>query len=206
MTAAMPEPDVDVDGSTEGDVAEPTTETSPSGHRRLVLGARTALVMILVAAVVILGLGLVSLVLVDPPEADGWLRSVFGTVFGYMALAIATVLGVPSAVGVWAMAGATASGATPALPRTVRRLVAIAAAAVVVMVAAVVLTGGRGPTLLDLGAIGLVALLILGLAGSVAFSPHRGRAILAGLASALVSIGVLWFVAAATGGTLPVPG
>jgi hypothetical protein len=194
----MIDPGLQDEDATGTDEARAEPATSGSSRRKLVIGARTALVMILVAAVAILGLGIAALVLVDPPEADGWLRSVFGTVFGYMALGIAAVLGVPSAVGVWAMAGATAPGAEPALSQTVHRLVAVVAVVVVVLVAAVVLLGGRGATVLDLGAIGLVALLILGLAGAVAFSPHRGRAMLAGLASVLVWVGVLWFVAAAT--------
>ncbi len=37
-------------------------------RRRLVLGARTGLVMILVAALVVLSLGIAALLLVDPPE------------------------------------------------------------------------------------------------------------------------------------------
>jgi hypothetical protein len=68
--------------------------------------------------------------------------------------------------------------------------------------AVVVLVGGRGMTLLDLGFIGLVALLTLGLAGAASFSPHRGRAILSGLALVLVVAGATWFVARTFGPTV----
>ena len=179
----------------------PTPAAPPSGRRRLVIGARVALMMILLAGVAILALGIATLVLVDPPEVVGWLRSAFGTVFGYIALGMAAVLGVPSAIGVWAMAGATAADAVPALPRTARRVVVGVAVVIVIVVATMILVGGRGATLLDLGVIGLVALLILGLAGAVAFSPHRGRATMSGAASILVWVGITWFVATASIGS-----
>ena len=58
-----------------------------NGHRRaLVAGARTALVMLVIAGAVMVGLGIVTRVLTDPPEVDGWLRSAFGSVFSTMAL------------------------------------------------------------------------------------------------------------------------
>ena len=40
--------------------------------------------------------------------------------------------------------------------------------------------------------IGIVALATLGLAGAVRFSPHRGRAILASITLAVVSLATLW--------------
>jgi hypothetical protein len=163
--------------------------------RMLIIGARVALTMILVAGAAILALGIATLVLVDPPESAGWLRSAFGTAFGYIALGMAAVLGVPSAIGVWAMAGATADNAVPALPPMARRVVVGAAIVVVIVVAAAILVGGRGATVLDLGVIGLIALLTLGLAVAVASSPHRGRAMMSGVASILVWVGITWFVA-----------
>ena len=65
----------------------------PSHRRALVIGSRAALIMLLIAGAAMLGLGVVALLLVDPPEVDGWLRSVFGTVFGYMAIAMSATLG-----------------------------------------------------------------------------------------------------------------
>ena len=151
--------------------------------------------MILIAGVAVLAIGLVALFLVDEPELDGWLRYAFGTVFGYVALGMSAVLGVPSAIGVWAMAGAAEPKAVPALSSPVRRVVAGSAIVAVVGTAVVVLLGGRGATLLDLGLIALAALLSLGLAGAACFSPHRGRAVLSALAMASVMVGILWFVA-----------
>jgi hypothetical protein len=171
---------------------EPTTP-GPAGHRRaLVFGSRTVLIMLLVAAVALLGLGVATLVLGDPPEAGGWLRSVFGTVFGAMAVLMAVVLGVPAAVGVWAMAGATAGDAVPAMSRSVRRImVAIALVALALVVVVVIALGDR-LTILDLALMALAALPTLGLAGAVAFSPRRGRAILSALALVAVAAGVAW--------------
>jgi hypothetical protein len=163
--------------------------------RTLVIGARVALTMILVAGAAILALGLATLVLVDPSEWDGWLRSAFGAAFGYIALGMAAFLGLPSAIGVWALAGATAEDTVPALSLVARRVVVGVAIIVVIVVAAMILVGGRGATLLDLGVIGLVALLTLGLAGAAACSPHRARAIMSGAASVVVWVSITWFVA-----------
>src|SRR5262245_20742063 len=97
-TIAQP---VDVD-------TEVSAQAGHGGHGRvLVIGSRTALVMLAIAAGAMLALGAVALLLVDPPEVDGWLRSVFGTVFGYMAIGMAAILGIPAGIGLWAMAGAT---------------------------------------------------------------------------------------------------
>ena len=169
MTTVTAHPDVDD--------TRAVTATAPRSHRRaLVNGARVALLMLLVAGIAMLGLGVAALVLVDPPEVSGWLRSVFGTVFGYMAIAMAAVLGTPAAVGVWAMAGANTPDAMPALSPRVQRA-ALGLAVLAVVVTAVIVLGARsGISILDLALVGLVALLAFGLAGAVAFSPHRGRA------------------------------
>src|SRR6478609_2478923 len=125
----------------------------PKTRRRLVLGARMMLVMLFVAALAILGLGLAVALLADPPETSGWLRHLFGRAFA--------VLGIPGAIGLWAMAGARDEGATPVMSPTVR-LVATALA-IAAIVAAVVLgiVTGSGLTLLDLGLIGIVVLASL---------------------------------------------
>jgi hypothetical protein len=153
--------------------------------------------MILMASLVLLGIGVVALVLADPPEVDGWLRSLFGAVFGRMALAMAVVLGIPSAIGVWALAGATAPDVTPALGPSIGRVLVAIAFVVVGALALVVLVGGRGATLLDLGFIGLAALLILGMCGAAVLSPHRLRAVTSAAGLALVMAGSIRFVAQA---------
>src|SRR6478609_77800 len=133
----------------------------PKTRRRLVLGARMMLVMLFVAALAILGLGLAVALLADPPETSGWLRHLFGRVFAVVAVGMAAVLGIPGAIGLWAMAGARDEGATPVMSPTVR-LVATALA-IAAIVAAVVLgiVTGSGLTLLDLGLIGIVVLASL---------------------------------------------
>ena len=86
-------------------------------HRTaLVNASRLVLTMLLIAAVVLLGLAIAIQVLGDPPETEGWLRAAFGKVFGVVAVSLAAVLGIPAAVGLWAMAGSTAEDAVPALP------------------------------------------------------------------------------------------
>jgi hypothetical protein len=175
----------------------PTPEAVTRRSRRLVVGARMALLMILIASVVLFGIGIVALLLADPPEVDGWLRSLFGAVFGRMALAIAALLGIPSAIGVWAMAGATAPDAIPALGPTLGRVLVALAAVVVATMALIVVVGGRGATLLDLGFTGLAASLILGLCGAAVLSPHRLRAAISAAGMMLVMAGSIWFVAQA---------
>jgi hypothetical protein len=172
-------------------------------HRRaLVIGSRTALLMMLIAALVILGLGAIALISGDGPEVDGWLRTLFGQVFGVVAVAMAAILGIPSGIGMAAMAGATADGAVPALGATTRRIVtSIAIATVVVTVLAVAL-GGSQILLVNLGIAGLVALALLGLAGAVSFTPHRGRGILSAVALLAVAAGTLWVILAVAAGTL----
>ena len=178
----------------------PNPAPAPSaGHRRaLVNGSRTALVMLLVAAAVLAGLGVLSLARVSPDQGD-WLRSLFGKVFGTVALGLAAILGVPAIVGLWAMAGATAEGAVPALSERARRVVAGLAAATVVLTVFSRLVGGSGPLVLNLGIVGIVALASGGLAGAAVFSPHRWRSIVSAIGAVLVGAGVLAVIAATPG-------
>lgn len=179
--------------------AEPAQSSSPAEvpkdvarRKRLVLLARTTLIMLFVAGLVMLGLGVASLILADPPEVDGWLRYVFGRVFGVVAISLAAVLGVPSAVGLWAMAGAREPDAMPALQETPRRVLAGVAAVTIAVTAIVLLVTGSAATILNLGLLGIVGLACFGLAGATSFSPHRVRAILSGVALVLMALGSLW--------------
>jgi hypothetical protein len=175
------------------DVSFDSTIGAPAKPRKAyVYGARVALVMLFVAAVALLGLGAFASLRNDAPEVDGWLRYLFGRVFSVVAFGMAVVLGVPSGVGLWAMAGARDPGSVPALPRTPRLALTALAIGTTVITALVALTTGRGPLILDLGLIGIVALATLGLAGAVSFSPHRGRAILSAITLAVVSLAILW--------------
>ena len=150
---------------------------APSGRKRLVIISRTTLIMLFIAALAVLGMGVLVVIRGDPPEVDGWLRYLFGRVFGVVALGLAVVLGVPSAIGLWAMAGSTAPDAVPALPETPRRILAGVAAVTVAVTALVLLVTGSAALILNLGLLGIVGLAAFGLAGAVAFSPHRWRAI-----------------------------
>ncbi|MET0771461.1 MAG: hypothetical protein ABWZ82_00125 [Candidatus Limnocylindrales bacterium] len=183
-----------VEATTDTPIASTPETASAKREHRLVLGARTALIMLLIAGVALFGIGVAALLLVDPPEVDGWLRSLFGTVFGYMAIAIGAIVGVPALVGVWAMAGANAEGATPALSRNVQRLMGGIAIATLVLAALVVLVAGSELRLLDLALIGIMALPTLGLAGAVRFSPHKGRAIVSALALLVIAAGICWLM------------
>ena len=122
----------------------------------------------------------------------GWLRYLFGRAFAVVGFGMAVVLGIPSGIGLWSMAGATAPGNVPALSPTVRQALPALAIGTTAITAIVALTTGRGPLILDLGLIGIVALATLGLAGAVRFSPHRGRAILSAITLVIVSLGTLW--------------
>jgi hypothetical protein len=164
----------------------------PVQHNRLVIASRTMLTMLVVAAVVVLALGVASLVLIAPPETSGWLRSVFGRVFGVVALGLAAVLGVPSGIGLWAMAGARAEGVVPALSERVRLVLGAVAIGTVVATAVVLLVTGSVVAMLNLGLLALVALATLGLAGAVSLSPHRGRAIASAIALLLFAAGTVW--------------
>jgi hypothetical protein len=173
----------------------PATDEVPRAvtrRKRLVLLARTTLIMLFIAALVMLGLGAASLLLLDPPEVDGWLRFIFGRVFGIVAVSLAAVLGIPSAVGLWAMAGAREPDAVPALEETPRRVLAVVAAVTVAVTAVVLLATGSAATILNLGLLGIVGLACFGLAGATSFSTHRARAIMSGVALVLVALGSLW--------------
>jgi hypothetical protein len=50
--------------------------------------------------------------------------------------------------------------------------------------------------IVNLGIAGLVALALLGLAGAVSFTPHRGRGLLSALALLAVAAGTLWVILA----------
>jgi len=181
------------------DAVEPTAgpQSFFVTHRRaLVIGSRTALLMLLIAALVILGLGAVALLRGGGPEVHGWLRTLFGRVFGVVAVAMAAILGVPAGIGMAAMAGATADGAVPALGETTRRVVRWVAIGTVVVTAVAVLIGGSQMLIVNLGTAGLVALALLGLAGAVSFTPHRGRGLLSALALLAVAAGTLWVILA----------
>jgi hypothetical protein len=167
-------------------------------HRKaLVIGSRTALLMLFIAGLVILGLGLVAYIRNDEPQVDGWLRTIFGTVFAAVAVGMAAVLGIPSAVGLWAMAGATKGEAEPALSPVLRRTFILVALGTVVVSTIVVLATGSSLLILNLGLIGLIGLASLGLAGATSFSPHRWRAVLSGIAECVVAVGALWILAKA---------
>jgi hypothetical protein len=160
-------------------------------HRALVNASRTMLVMLLIAGLAVLGLGIAAVLLGDPPETGGWLREIFGKVFAVVAAGMAVVLGIPAAIGLWAMAGSTAEGAVSALPSWARRAAVGIAIATVVATVVVCLTSGSALAILNLGLIGLVTLSSLGLAGAAAFSIHRWRAAMSAIALLLVATGSL---------------
>ncbi len=161
-------------------------------QRALVNAARIVLIMLFVAGIAMLGLGVFALLRSDTPETSGWLRAIFGKVFAVVAFGMAAVLGIPSAVGVFAMVGANKEGAVPALPRNAQLAAAITAIAAAAVTALVVIADGTISTIFNIVLIALVAMATLGLAGATAFSPRRGRAIAAGITLAVVVAGVLW--------------
>jgi hypothetical protein len=161
-------------------------------HKALVNAARIVLTMLLIAGVVLLGFGIAIAVLGDPPEVQGWLRTIFGKVFTVVAVAMAAVLGVPAGIGLWSMAGANADDAVPALGETPRRVVAAVAIVAVVATAVVLVATGSALAILNIALLALVAMDTLGLAGAVSFSPHRGRAMVSAVAFVLVVIGAAW--------------
>jgi hypothetical protein len=168
-------------------------------RKRFVVASRTALLLLVIAAVALLALGVATLIAVDPPEAEGWLRSVFGRVFGIAAIGLALVLGIPAGVGMSAMSGATAEGAVPALPRAVRLTLIGAAVATTVATGVVVVAAGTSVAVLNVGLVALVALISLGLAGAAGSSPHQGRAALSAFALVVVVAGVFWVLLRAPG-------
>ena len=161
-------------------------------QRVLVNAARIALTMLFIAGVAMLGLGIFALLRTDNPEAGGWLRAIFGKVFSTVAFGMAAVLGIPSAIGVWAMLGANKDGAVPALPRNAQLAAAIAGIAATAVTALVVIADGTISTVLNIVLVALVGMATLGLAGATAFSARRGRAIAAGVTLAIVVAGALW--------------
>jgi hypothetical protein len=164
-------------------------------HRKaLVIGSRTALLMLFIAALAVLGLGVAAVALGDGPEVDGWLRTIFGKVFAVVAAAMAAVLGLPAAAGLWAMAGASAADAVPALGAMTRRILVAIGIAVVAASAIAVVLDGTSSRLVNLGVVGLIALAMFGLMGAVSFSPHRGRASIAAVALVAVALGTTWLL------------
>jgi hypothetical protein len=150
--------------------------------------------MLLIAALAVLGLGIAAALLGGGPEVDGWLRTVFGQVFAVVAAAMAAVLGLPAAAGLWAMAGAAAADAVPALGAMTRHtLVTIGIAVIAASVIAVVLDG-TSSRLVNLGVVGLIALALFGLIGAVSFSPHRRRASIAAAALVAVALATAWLL------------
>ena len=190
--AAEPSAPPPVDAAAEPVGTGEAVAKSVTRRKRLVLLARTTLIMLFIAGLVMVGLGAASLILADPPEVDGWLRFVFGRVFGVVAISLAAVLGIPSAVGLWAMAGAREPDALPALGETTRRILAVVAGVTIALTAVVLLVTGSAATILNFGLLGIVGLACFGLAGATYFSPHRVRAILSGVALVLVALGSLW--------------
>ncbi len=161
-------------------------------HNALVNAARIVLTMLLIAGVVMLGFAIAITVLGDPPEVQGWLRTIFGKVFAVVAVVMAGVLGIPSGIGLWSMAGANAEGAVPALDETPRRAFAGVAIAAVVATAVILIVTGSAVAILNIALLALVAMDSLGLAGAVSFSTHRGRAIVSAVALVLVILGAAW--------------
>ena len=170
-------------------------------HKAYVNASRVVLMMLLIAALVLLGLAVAIAVLGDPPEVQGWLRTIFGKVFGVVAVGLAAVLGIPAAVGMYAMAGANAEEAAPALPVRTRQVLVAVAIVAVVATAVILLVTGSAVTVLNLGLFGIVALASLGLAGAVNFSSHRWRAIASAGALCLVVAGTAWVLGNAFLGT-----
>ena len=152
--------------------------------------------MLLIAALAVLGLGVFFYLRGDPsaPDVEGWLRTLFGKVFLVVAVGLAAVLGIPSAIGLYAMAGANNEGAVPALPHPARVTFPALAVGTTVVTAIVLLVTGSMVRVLNLGLLGIVALGTLGLGGAVAYSPHRWRAILSAVALVALVLGTAWLL------------
>jgi hypothetical protein len=188
---------------TTAEPVEPMTTNDPAAadasvggrHRALVIGSRTVLLMLLIAALVVLGLGVFFYLRGgDDPTVEGWLRTIFGKVFLGVAIGLAAFLGIPSLVGLWAMSGANKEGAAPALDRPVRMAFAGIAIAAVIVTAVVLLMTGSAITIPNIGLLAIVALATLGLGGAVSFSTHRGRAILAAIALVAFVVATAWIL------------
>jgi len=166
-------------------------------HRTRVNLSRTVLVMLLIAALAVLGLGAFFYLRGDPssePTIEGWLRTLFGKTFLVVSVGLAAVLGIPSAIGLYAMAGANKDDAAPALPEPARVAFPALAIGTTVVTAIVLVATGSAVRVLNLGLLGIVALGTLGLGGAVAFSPHRWRAIVAALALIALVAGTAWLL------------
>jgi len=160
--------------------------------KAVLIASRTTLTMLLVAAAVLAGLGVFALLRTDPPEVEGWLRAVFGGVFGVVALSLAAILAVPSGLGLWALVGAGDEDSVPVLPPAARTGLGVLAIATIVITALVCV--GSAVAILNLGLIALIGLASVGLAGASGLSRHRGRAIASAVALVLVAVGSLWAV------------
>lgn len=161
-------------------------------HKAYVNASRVVLMMLLIAALVLLGLAVAIAVLGDPPEVQGWLRTIFGKVFSVVAVGLGAVLGIPAAIGLYAMAGANADGALPALPLRARQVLVGVGIAAVVATAVILVVTGSAVAILNIGLLALVALATMGLAGASNFSTHQWRAIVSGAALGFVVAGTAW--------------
>ena len=187
---------------TTAEPAEATATTEPAEtaavggrHRGLVYGSRLVLLMLLIAALAVLGLGVfIYLRGGDDPTVEGWLRTIFGKVFLVVATGLAAFLGIPSLIGLWAMSGANKEGATPALERPVQMSFAGIAIGLVVVTAVVLVATGSVVRILNVGLLAIVAMAALGLGGSVSYSTHRGRAILAAIALIAFVLATAWIL------------
>lgn len=174
---------------------EPAAATVGARHRGLVYGSRLVLLMLLIAALAVLALGVFfALRGGDEPTVEGWLRTIFGKVFLVVAAGLAAFLGIPSLIGLFAMAGANKEGAIPALDRPVRVAFAGIAVGLVVVTAIVLLVTGSAVTILNIGLLAIVAMAALGLGGAVSYSTHRGRAILAAIALIVFVLATAWIL------------
>jgi hypothetical protein len=184
-----------VDPAGSAATSQPAQHAVGGRHRALVIGSRTVLVMLLIAALVVLGLGVFFYLRGgDQPDVEGWLRAIFGKVFLVVAAGLAAFLGIPSLIGLWAMSGANKEGATPALERPVRMAFAGIAIGLVIITAVVLLVTGSAITILNVGLLAIVAMASLGLGGAVSYSTHRGRAILAAIALIAFVIATAWIL------------
>ena len=165
-------------------------------HRARVIASRTVLLMLLIAALAVLGLGVFLYLRGDAsaPDVEGWLRTLFGKVFLIVAIGLAAVLGVPSAIGLYAMAGANREDSVPSLPEPARVGLVALAIGTTGVTAIVLLATGSLVRILNLGLLGIVGLGALGLGGAVAFSPHRWRATFAAIALVAFVIGTAWLL------------
>jgi hypothetical protein len=165
-------------------------------HKTRVNLSRTVLVMLLIAALAVLGIGVFFYLRGDAsaPTIEGWLRTLFGKVFLVVAVGLAAVLGIPSAIGLYSMAGANAEDALPALPEPARMAFPALAIGATVVTAIVLVATGSMVRILNVGLLGIVALGTLGLGGAVAYSPHRWRAIVSAIALVGLVIGTAWLL------------